>query len=170
MVRLMAVGVVLGAASAMAAAQAPMQAAVSAEVRVEPAHLAGPRELAAQTAQSAIRDYLESWKSMHDAFAQNNPALLNADFVGTAKDKLTDTLHEQAAAGMHTLYTDRSHDLQIVFYSPEGLSIEMTDDVEYDVQVFDHDQSMSMQHVRARYLVVLTPDQVRWRVRVMQTQ
>lgn len=166
MIRLVAIGAVFAAVSAMAAAQAPMQA----EVRVEPAHLTGPRELAGQTAQSAIRDYLQSWKTMRAAFANNNSALLNADFVGTAKDKLTDTLHEQAAAGMHTLYTDRSHDLQIVFYSPEGLSIEMTDNVEYDVQVFDHDQSVSTQHVHAHYLVVLTPDQVRWRVRVMQTQ
>jgi hypothetical protein len=166
MMRLVAVGVVLGTVSAIAAAQTPMQAAV----RVEPAHLTGPRELAGQTAQSAIRDYIDSWKTMHAAFAENNPVLLNADFVGTAKDKLTDTLHEQAAAGMHTLYTDRSHDLQIVFYSPEGLSIEMTDNVEYDVQVFDHDQSVSTQRIHAHYLVMLTPDQVRWRVRVMQTQ
>jgi hypothetical protein len=155
-------GAILVPAAAIAAAQAT--------VHVEPAHLSGPRELAAQTAQGAIRDYLDSWKSMRDALAQNRPDLLNADFVGTAKDKLTDTIHEQAAAGMHTDYRDRAHDLQIVFYSPEGLSIEMTDSVDYDVEVFDHDKLVSTQPMHARYIVILTPAEVRWRVRVMQSE
>jgi hypothetical protein len=155
-------GAMFGAAAAMAAAQVT--------VHVAPAHLSGPRELASQTAQGAIRDYLESWKSMRVALAQNRPDLLNADFVGTAKDKLTETIHEQAAAGMHAVYRDRAHDLQIVFYSPEGLSIELTDNVDYDVEVFDHDKLVSTLPVHARYIVVLTPAEVRWRVRVMQSE
>lgn len=156
----LAFGAVLGAASITAAAQAT--------VHVEPAHLSGPRELAEQTQQGAIRDYLESWKTMREALSQNQPALLNADFVGTAKEKLTQTIHEQSAAGIHTSYTDKAHDLQILFYSPEGLSIELQDNVDYEVQVFDHDKSLSTQQVHARYIVVLTPAEVRWRVRVLQ--
>lgn len=156
----LAFGAIFGAASMTAAAQAT--------VRVEPAHLEGPRELAEQTQQGAIRDYLESWKTMGEALSQNQPALLNADFVGTAKDKLTKTIEEQAAAGIHTRYTDKAHDLQIVFYSPEGLSIELQDDVDYEVQVFDQDKPLSTQQVHARYIVVLTPAEVRWRVRVLQ--
>jgi hypothetical protein len=156
----LALGAIFGVASITAAAQAT--------VHVEPSHLEGPRELAEQTAQGAIRDYLESWKTMRTALNQNQPALLNTDFVGTAKDKLTQTIHEQAAAGIHTLYTDKAHDLQIVFYSPEGLSIELQDKVDYEVQVFDHDKPVSTQQVHARYIVVLTPAEVRWRVRVLQ--
>lgn len=155
-------GSVFGAASMMAAAQPT--------VRVEPAHLQGPRELADQTAQGVVRDYLEAWKSMSAALDQNRPALLAQDFVGTAKNTLTDTIHQQAALGVHTRYQDRSHDLQIVFYSPEGLSIELTDTVEYDVQVFDHDKQIASQPVHARYVVILTPAEVRWRVRVLQAQ
>lgn len=147
---------------------ASMTAAAQATVHVEPAHLTGPRELAEQTQQGAIRDYLESWKTMREALNENQPALLNQYFVGTAKDKLTQTIHEQAAQGIRTRYTDKAHDLQIVFYSPEGLSIELQDNVDYEVQVFDHDKSLSTQQVHARYIVVLTPAEVRWRVRVLQ--
>jgi hypothetical protein len=93
---------------------------------------------------------------------------LDADFVGTSKDKLKETIKQQAALGLHTHYQDVSHDLQIVFYSPEGLSIEMTDKVEYDMQVFDHEKNLATQHVSTRYVVVLTPSEVKWRVRVFQ--
>jgi hypothetical protein len=55
-----------------------------------------------------------------------------------------------------------------VFYSPEGLSIELADTVDYDVQIVDHDKPLTTQRVRTRYLAILTPSEVRWRVRVLQ--
>ena len=69
---------------------------------------------------------------------------------------------------VHTRYQDRSHHIQFLFYSPEGLSIELSDDAEYDVQVIDHDKAVMTVPASARYIVVLTPSEVRWRVRVMQ--
>lgn len=137
-------------------------------VHVIPANLHGPRPLAQQTAESAIRDYVQSWRSMGAALAQNQAALLSPDFVGSALDKLTGTVHEQAKAGIHTRYIDRSHDIQIVFYSPEGLSIQLVDNVEYDQQVYNGDTLLASQPVHARYIAVLTPSEVRWRVRVFQ--
>ena len=139
-------------------------------VRVEPAHLEGPRQLAAQTQQGVVSDYLQSWKVMEAALDQNQAGLLGGDFIGNAKDKLTATIHEQAAAGLHTRYVDRSHDLQIVFYSPDGMSIELTDTVDYDVQVFDHDKQIASRPVHGRYIVIMTPAEVRWRIRVFQSQ
>lgn len=158
--RMISLGIILGSLPAMVAAQAA--------VHIEKSHLDGPRALAPQTAQAVIRDYLQSWKAMRAALEQNQPGLLSADFVGTAKDKLIGTVHEQSAAGIRTRYRDRAHDLQIVFYSPEGLSIELTDTVDYDVQVFDHDKLLTSQPVHAHYLIMMTPSEVRWRVRVMQ--
>ena len=113
-------------------------------------------------------DYIEAWKSLRAALEQNRPELLSRDFVGGAEDKLTETIQQQARLGLRTTYQDRSHDIQIVFYSPEGLSVELTDDVQYDVQVRDGDKVMATQPVHQRYLVVLTPTEVRWRVRVLQ--
>jgi hypothetical protein len=141
-----------------------------ASVRVEPTNLQGPRALQSQTQAAAIRDYLQAWDSLTAALGQNRADLLNADFVGTAKDKLTDTVQGQARLGIRTRYQDRSHDLQIVFYSPDGLSIQLIDNAEYDVQVLDHDKAQTAQRVRARYIVVMTPAEIRWRVRVLQSK
>jgi hypothetical protein len=137
-------------------------------VRVESPTLQGPRPLPEQTGTAAIRDYLQSWQSLKAALEQNRTDLLDPAFVGTAKDTLTATIEQQTALGIRTRYQDRSHDIKIVFYSPEGLSIELIDGVEYDVQILDHDGVKTTQHVSARYVIVLTPAEVRWRVRVFQ--
>jgi hypothetical protein len=153
---------VLSAAAGIGAAQPT--------VRVEPANLDTPRPLADETAKAVVRDYLESWQSLSAALDGNRADLLDADFVGDAKDKLAETIQEQAKLGIRTHYEDRAHDVQIVFYSPEGLSIELIDTVDYDVQLLDHDKPQAKQQVRARYIVVLTPAELRWRVRVFQAE
>ena len=137
-------------------------------VRVEPPDLNGPRPLSEQTGKAAIRDYLQSWQVFRAALEQNRADLLDPIFVGSAKDALTETIKQQSALGISTRYQDRAHDLQIVFYSPDGMSIELTDKVDYDVQVLDHERVKTTQHVSARYIIVLTPAEVRWRVRVFQ--
>jgi hypothetical protein len=139
-----------------------------ATVRVEQASLQGPRPLPEQTGTAAIHDYLQSWQSLSAAFEQNRTDLLDPAFVGTARDKLAQTIQQQATLGISTRYQDRSHDLQIVFYSPDGMSIELIDKVEYDVQLLDHDKVKTTQRLTARYLIVVTPAEVRWRVRVFQ--
>lgn len=138
-------------------------------VQVDP-EAGGPRTLEAQTRGAVVRDYLQAWKSLSGALEENRSDLLDASFVGTAKDKLTDTVREQQALGMKTNYRDLSHDLKIVFYSPEGLSIQLLDTVQYEVQVIDHDRVQATQHLSTRYVAVLTPTEVRWKVRVFQAQ
>ncbi|MGA2887816.1 MAG: hypothetical protein ABSE51_07170 [Terracidiphilus sp.] len=142
--------------------------AAQAAVCVEPANLQGPRPLQEQTAKAAIRDYLQSWQSFTIAFEQNRADMLDPAFVGTAKDKLTEAIQQQATLGIRSRYHDRAHDLQIIFYSPEGLSIELTDSIEYDVEVLDHDTVKTAQRVHSRFMVILTPAEARWRVRVFQ--
>jgi len=139
-------------------------------VRVGPTNSVGPRPLEKQTETAVIRDYLQAWRSMSAALEQNRADLLDPDFIGTAKEKLADTIREQAKLGIHTRYQDSAHDLQLVFYSPEGLSIQLVDAVEYDVQILDRKAVVTTQHVRARYVAVLTPTEVRWKVRVFQAE
>jgi len=146
------------------------QAAVAqVAVHIEPATLHTTRPLTDQSKAAVIRDYLHAWNGLQAALEQNRPELLDADFVGIAKDRLADTIHQQGQLGIRTHYQDRSHDLQLLFYSPDGLSIELTDTVEYDVQLIDHDKVISTQRESARYLVVLAPSEVRWRVRLFQS-
>ena len=137
-------------------------------MRLEPTNLQGPRVLNDQTRTAVVRGYLEAWQSAGRRLQQNRPDLLDRDFVGTAKDKLTDTIHDQVTMGISTRYLDQSHDLQIVFYSPEGLSVQLVDNVEYEMQVVDHGKTQATQKMHARYVVVMTPAEVRWRVRVFQ--
>jgi hypothetical protein len=137
-------------------------------VHVQPPHLQGPRELQDQTARAVVENYLDSWKSMSKALDQNRPDLLDRDFVGSAKEKLAATIKQQQAAAIRSSYQDRSHDVQILLYSPEGLSIQLADNVEYDVQLSAGGKSIGTQRVKARYIVVLTPSEVRWRVRIFQ--
>jgi len=139
-----------------------------ATVSIEQSDLHGPRALSEQTRAAVIRDYLQSWQSLRSALEQNRAGLLDPSFIGTARDKLTETIRQQAAIGIKTIYQDGAHDIQIVFYSPDGLSLELKDKVEYDVEVLDHDKVKTTQHIIARYVIVLTPAEVRWRVRVFQ--
>ena len=138
-------------------------------VRVAPMDSVGPRPVETQTQASVVRDYLKAWETLDGAMSQNRADLLDGYFVGIAKDKLTDTIHEQQQLGIETTYRPKSHDLQVVFYSPEGLSIQLLDNVEYDVEVRDHGKAVGTEHVRTRYVAVLTPTESKWKVRVFQS-
>jgi hypothetical protein len=137
-------------------------------VHVTPPDVNGTRALQEQTAAAAIRDYIEAWQSFKTALEQNRIDVLDRDFVGTEKEKLAETIQQQDAAGIRTRYQDRVHEIQIVFYSPDGLSLELTDNAEYDVQVLDNNKSVGTQRVKTRFIVVMTPAETRWRVRVFE--
>jgi hypothetical protein len=138
------------------------------DVHVKAPDSNGTRALQPATASAAIRNYLQAWEGFRSAFDQNQAGALDRDFIGTAKDKLSRTIQQQQSLGIRTIYQDRSHDIQIVFYSPEGLSLELMDDVAYDMQVIDHDKQGEPKHMKVRYIAVLTPTETKWRVRVFQ--
>ena len=138
-------------------------------IKVAPMDAVGPRPVEKQTQASVVRDYQQAWKTMASALAQNRVDLLDGYFVGIAKEKIEDTIREQQNLGIQTTYQDQSHDIQVVFYSPEGLSIQLLDNVEYDIEVRDQGKSVGTQHVRTRYVVVLTPTESKWKVRVFQS-
>ncbi|MGB9032175.1 MAG: hypothetical protein WCC27_18775 [Acidobacteriaceae bacterium] len=145
-------------------------------VRVEPPDVAGA-PFSGQAANdfrmtqtAVVRDYLEAWRNFRAAFEENQPDLLSRSFVGSAHDALAAAIAQQARLGLHTLYQDRSHDLRIVFYRPGGGSLEIIDDVEYEQQTLDAHGILAAQTVRARYVVVLTPTETRWAIRIFQAQ
>jgi len=139
-------------------------------LRVEPSDSVGPRTLEKQTETAVIRDYLQAWQTMSTALDTNRAEVLDADFVGVAREKLADTVREQQKVGLRTRYTDQSHNVKLVFYSPEGLSIQLIDTVDYDVQLFDQETLKATTHVRTCYVAVLTPTEVRWKVRIFQAE
>jgi hypothetical protein len=137
-------------------------------VTVKPSQTQGSRTVEKQTEAAVIRDYLQAWKTLDVALNSDRADQLDAYFVGTALSKLSSVVADQTKAGIHTHYAERSHDLQIIFYSPEGLSIQLSDDVEYEEQVFQGNTLIASKVVKRRYLAVLTPSEVRWRVRILQ--
>jgi hypothetical protein len=147
-----------------------LSAADEPSVRLEPVDPSSPRELEPQTQQAVVHDYLLAWQALNSAMQANEPELLDAAFVGVAKDKLAGTIREQQKLGIHTRYIDQAHDLKLVFYSPEGLSVQLLDTVDYDVQLLDGDKLQGTQHVHAHYVAVLSPTEVRWKVRIFQAQ
>lgn len=161
MVRALALSCVL-LSSAFAVAATP-------SVRVEAPQLQGSRPLESQTASAVVKDYIESWKALHDALQQNDAARLDPSFVGIAHDTLSATIDSQRRSELQTDYQDRSHDIRIVFYSPEGLSIQLLDDVEYEQKVVHKDKTLTTRIVHEHYVVVMTPSEARWQVRIFQT-
>lgn len=138
-------------------------------VRVGSMGSVGPRPVEKQTQASVVRDYIQAWQTLGKSLGENRTDLLDAYFVGAAKQKLVDTIREQQKLGIQVAYRDQIHDLKVVFYSPEGLSIQLVDNVEYDVEARDHGKNVGTQHVRTRYVAVLTPAESRWKVRVFQS-
>jgi hypothetical protein len=139
-------------------------------VKIEKPQMEGSRTIEKTTETAVIRDYLEAWTTMQTALERNQAAALEASFVGTALDKITNTIEEQTKLAVHARYHAQSHNLQFVFYSPEGSSIQLIDTVDYDEQVYDHDKLLTTKPIHERYLVVLTPSDVRWRVRIFQAE
>lgn len=140
------------------------------DVRIEPPDRSGTRSLKEMTASTAIQNYLQAWQSFRRAFEQNSVDSLQQDFVGIAKDKLSDTIRQQSALGIRSSYQDEKHDIQVTFYSPEGLSLELIDKVEFDVRLLGKNVTQATEHVRSKYIVVMTPAETRWKVRVFQAE
>jgi hypothetical protein len=118
------------------------------------------------TRASVIHDYLDAWQALCGALAENRSDLLDRSFVGYAGEQLADSVQQQLKSGIKTLYRDVNHSIDLVFFSPEGMSIELIDNLEYEVQIAG--QPQAVERVRARYVAVLTPTETRWKVRILQ--
>lgn len=145
-----------------------LSAATEPNVRVAPVDSVGPRPVEEQTQSSVIRDYLLGWTALNEALSRNRADVLDTYFVGKAKEKLAQTVEEQQKLGIQTSYLPTSHDIKIVFYSPEGLSIQLLDNVEYDMVVKKDGREIASNQVRARYVAVLSPTETSWKVRIFQ--
>ncbi len=130
----------------------------------------GPRVLEKQTRASVTRDYLQAWQSLGRAFSENQPDVLSDYFVGVARDKLADTVHQQQNLGIQTVYGEPTHDFEIAFYSPDGLSVQLVDKVAYRLDILDHGRVVGSRQVHARYVAVMTPAENKWKVRVFQAE
>jgi hypothetical protein len=129
---------------------------------------ATPRQVEDATEKAVARDYAAAWQAMAEALDQNRPDLLGANFIGTADDKLAETIQQQKKAGLHRRYVDRGHKVQATFYSSEGSALELHDTAQLQVQLLDGDRVVASQDVTAHYVVLMTAAENSWKVRVLQ--
>jgi hypothetical protein len=120
------------------------------------------------TKTAVARDYAKAWRSLSEALEQNRAELIDNDFVGVAEEKFASAVADQAKAGLRTRYIDHGHKLDVLFYSPEGLSIELRDTARLERQVLDGDKVVHSEQVTTHFISLMTPTEVRWKVRLLQ--
>lgn len=128
-----------------------------------------PHEVDDTVQQSVTRDYSAAWQSLASALAENNPSVLNDNFVGFALDKLTQRVKDQQGVGIRTRMVDRGHKVDAIFYSPEGSSIELHDTATIDTEILEGGSVIHSDRSQVHYYAVLTGAEDRWKVRVLES-
>ncbi len=126
------------------------------------------RPLEELTKKAVVRDYASAWHTLAKALNDNNAGVLDNDFVGIAQEKLQKLVAEQSRASLRTHYVDHGHTLDVLFYSPEGSSIQVRDTAHLEIQIFDGDKLIHSEQATLHYISLLTPTEVRWKVRLLQ--
>jgi hypothetical protein len=94
--------------------------------------------------------------------------LLDAAFLGTARDHFAQLIQEQQKTGIRQRYIDRGHQVDLLFYSPEGMSVQLRDRAQLEIQTLDGDSLIHREQVTVNYIALLTPTEVTWKVRLLQ--
>jgi hypothetical protein len=129
---------------------------------------ATPRRVEDTTQKAVARDYAAAWQAMSEALDQNRAALLGAAFTGTASDRLTATVNEQRQEGLHQRFTDKGHNVEVVFYSPEGSAIELHDTAQLQIELMDGSKVVHSEDATVHYVVLLTAAENSWKVRALE--
>lgn len=129
---------------------------------------AQPRSLEAATAASVQRNYAHAWQAIAAAMEQNQSQLLNADFVGIAKDQLAQAIDEQGKRGLKRRYIDHGHQVEVVFYSPDGSAVELHDDARLEIQYLDGNKIVHSEQGTFHFLVLMTAAEASWKVRLLE--
>jgi hypothetical protein len=162
--RRMALVSILACSSAVPLPSRAQDSAV--QVRLE-AKRAGPRTLEDLTERAILRDYRLAWTSMSRALELNRLDLLEGPFAGEAKQWLRQTIANQHS-GLSQRYLDQDHQLEVVFYAPEGDAIELHDTARYRFELLDGGKLVCDHAMTVHYVVLMTPSADRWLVRQLQ--
>lgn len=120
------------------------------------------------TGQALARDYAKAWRTYAVAFDKNQADTIDGDFAGVAAEKLISGVAMQAKSGLHRRYVDKGHQVEALFYSPDGTSVELRDTAKFEVQYMDGDKVLHTEDGTRSYIALMTPTEVRWKVRVLQ--
>jgi hypothetical protein len=127
-----------------------------------------PRKVEETTSAAVDRDYTQAWKSLVSALEMNRAELLEEGFTGAARDRWQQAIAGQRRNGLSRRIMDHGHSLHITFYSPDGSAMQGVDTADLEIQYLDGSTILTAEHVKAHYLVLLTPAEDSWKVRGME--
>ncbi len=128
----------------------------------------GPRAIEELTGTNITRAYSSGWQAMEQALEQNRAELLNEQFTGFAKDRLSRRIVDQQRNGLHVKIIDGGHQVKALFYSLDGDAMQLMDEARLEVQVFDGSRMIYSESTPHQYLVLMTPGADRWYIRYLE--
>jgi len=129
---------------------------------------ASPRQVEELTERGVLRDYRLAWTSLTQALETNALEPLEGPFAGEAKRTLRQTVVSQQHSGLTTHYVAQNHQVEAVFYAPEGDVMELHDTAQYQLQISDGGKVIHDERVTMHYVVLMTPGADRWVIRQLQ--
>jgi hypothetical protein len=127
-----------------------------------------PRPIEELTGTTIARHYALAWRDLAAALDSGRTEGLSDEFVGFAKDRLLRRIAEQNQTGLRVRIVDHGHHLKAVFYSTDGTVMQLLDQAQLEIQVFDGSRLLDTQSALHEYLVLMTPGADRWYVRDLE--
>ena len=128
-----------------------------------------PRPIEQRTGEAVTRDYAHAWQDLADALDTNRIELLNDCFTGEARERLRDRISDQQKTGLRTRYEDHGHQVKAVFYSLDGGEMQLVDEAQIELTVFDRQKTVYRTQSTYKYLVLMTPGADQWYVRSLES-
>jgi hypothetical protein len=128
-----------------------------------------PRQIEQRTGEVLTHDYAQAWQDLAEGLNANRTDLLGDYFTGDAKVRLTQRIFDQKKAGLRTQYLDNGHRVKAVFYSLDGGEMQLEDEVQLGIQIFDGPKMIYTANSTQKYLVLMTPGADRWYVRSLES-
>jgi hypothetical protein len=137
------------------------------EVRLDADGLT-PRPIEQLTGTTIARHYALAWRDLAEALESGRAQGIGEEFVGYAKDRLMQRIVEQNQTGVHVRIVDHGHHLKAVFYSMDGTAMQLLDQAQLEIQIFDGSKLLDTQNAPHEYIVLMTPGADRWYVRDLE--
>lgn len=137
------------------------------QVRLDADGLA-PRPIEELTGTRIARYYALAWHDLAGALETGRAEGLGDEFVGFAKNRVTQRIREQNQAGVHVRIVDHGHHLKALFYSTDGTAMQLLDRAQLEIQIFDGDKLLDTQNEPHEYMVLMTPGADRWYIRDLE--
>jgi hypothetical protein len=129
---------------------------------------AQPREVEDTTEKAIVRDYANAWSAISNGLGNNDVNALDAGLVGFARDQFAGAIDSQKKSGVKVRYTDRGHQLEAIFYSPDGSAMQLRDTAKLTREVLDGDTVLSREDLTAHYVAIMSVAEDRWKLRSIE--